>query len=291
MNVQSLSIAVPAGCANKCKFCVASIHRDDDYQNQIEKNRRFRDLYVRDYMDRMSFARDNGCNTMILTGDGEPLMNMKFLEDVATWNAQLSSPFRWIELQTSGVGLDDEKLRWLRNTIRVSTISLSLSNIFDSNRNAEINGTPKKLKVDIEKLTAEIKRYDFNLRLSLNLTSDYNNLEKAAVFTRAKALGANQVTFRVLYSNGADNPASKWVEENKVTAEFVAGVNEHIKNHGHKLEVLPFGATRYAVNGISCVVDDDCMSTAQGKETIKYLVLRANAKLYTRWDDTGSILF
>jgi len=41
---------------------------------------------------------------------------------------------------------------------------------------------------------------------------------------------------------------------------------------------------------MSVVVDDDCMSTAD-KEDIKYLILRENCKLYTKWDDGGSLLF
>ena len=67
-------------------------------------------------------------------------------------NNQIKNPFIWIELQTSGVTLNDEKLRWLRNKVGVSTISLSLSSIFCSDKNAEYNGTPEKLKVDIDKL-------------------------------------------------------------------------------------------------------------------------------------------
>ena len=113
MEVQSLSVCVPGGCPNNCKFCVSQMH-PSPYIDQIEKNTRFRDLYERDYMRRLQFARDNGCNTVILTGDGEPLMNDRFLKDFAHWNGTIQSPFRWVEIQTSGVTLDDEKLRFLR---------------------------------------------------------------------------------------------------------------------------------------------------------------------------------
>ena len=36
MEVQSLSICVPGGCPNNCKFCVSKMH-DETYPNQIEK--------------------------------------------------------------------------------------------------------------------------------------------------------------------------------------------------------------------------------------------------------------
>lgn len=290
MKIQSLSILVPGGCPNKCKFCVADLHKDKTI-NQIEKNTRFRDLYEKDYMKRLTFSRDNGCNVCILTGDGEPLINEKFLNEFTWMNNQINNPFIWIELQTSGVTLDDEKLRWLRNKVGVSTISLSLSSIFCSDKNAEYNGTPEKLKVDIDKVCSEIKRYDFNLRLSLNLTDVYNETDIRAVFKRCSQLGANQVTFRLLYKNETEHHVNDWIEKHAVSTKYVSEINDYIKLNGHVLEQLPFGATRYSVNGISTILDNDCMSTAANKDVVKYLILRPNCKLYTKWDDLGSILF
>ena len=90
MEIKSLLICVPASCPNTCKFCVSRMH-DSLYENQIEKNKRFRDLYKDDFIKRMMFARDNGCNTVILTGEGEPLMNGKFLENFGEWNGSVPS--------------------------------------------------------------------------------------------------------------------------------------------------------------------------------------------------------
>ena len=118
--------------------------RRDEYPNQIEKNHRFRDLYKKDYKKRLLFARDNGCNTVMLTGNGEPLLNRNFLEMFGEWNDNLPNPFRWIEIQTSGTLLDDEYLRFLRNTVGVNTISLSLSAL-STNANANINRTHENL--------------------------------------------------------------------------------------------------------------------------------------------------
>ena len=298
IEVQSLSICVPSGCPNNCKFCVSRMHASP-YTNQIEKNVRFFDLYERDYMRRLQFARDNGCNTVILTGDGEPLLNRSFLKSFAHWNSSISSPFRWIELQTSGVTLDDEALRFLRNTVGVSTISLSLSNIFDSDSNANMNGTPDKLRVDIDRLCSEIKNYDFNLRLSLNMTDAYEKrfygvpveLTVEMILERAKKLEANQVTFRKLYVSGdREIPQNKWIAEHAASDDLLVALRIYIREKGRVLEQLPFGAIRYSIDGISVVSDDDCMSE-EVKPVMKYLVLRPNCKIYTKWDDTGSLLF
>ena len=291
MKIQSLSVVVPGGCPNKCKFCVSSLHPADGIENQIEKNKRFLDLYEKDYMHRLSFARDNGCNTVMLTGDGEPLMNEKFLNQFAWMNASINNPFIWIELQTSGVTLNDEKLRWLRNKVGVSTISLSLSDVFSSEKNAETNQTPENLAVNIDDICSQIKKYDFNLRLSLNMTSEYNKRTPNEIFERCSELGADQVTFRVLYESNAQNDVNNWIKENRVSSMLINQINTYIEAHGRMLEVLPFGATRFSVHSISTVVDNDCMSTANDKEVVKYMVLRPNCKLYTKWDDNGSLLF
>jgi sulfatase maturation enzyme AslB (radical SAM superfamily) len=264
--------------------------RNDNYANQIEKNQRFRDLYKRDFKRRLEFCRDNGCNTVVLTGDGEPMMNTRFLEQFSEWNESIRNPFQWIELQTSGVTIDDEKLRFLRNTVNISTISVSLSNVFSSEGNQIYNGTPEAMKVDIDKLCSEIKRYDFNLRLSLNLTDVYNAFTVESVFLRLLQLKANQVTFRVLYPGEDDTPETKWIAEHAASKRFIEDCEQFVKTNGRELEILSFGAIRYSVRGISVVMDNDCMSR-QVKNTLRYMVLRPNCKLYSKWDDEGSLIF
>ncbi|MBN1698514.1 MAG: radical SAM protein [Spirochaetales bacterium] len=295
MEVQTLSIVVPAGCYNRCRFCVSRLHDDSHYINQIEKNKRLKHLYRRDYMARLAFARDNGCNTIILTGRGEPILNPGFLENLSTWNQSLEHPFRWMELQTAGAGLDREKLKWLRNEIKIATISVSLSSIFSDDENADYNRTPDNLKVDIASLCREIKELDFNLRLSLNMTDFYNGKRPEAVFERALRLGADQLTFRVLYKTPEPDgievgKINEWIDEHRSCEATLLAIKEHIVAKGKKLERLPFGALRYSVSGISTVLDDDCMNV-EAKEVLKYLILRPNCKLYTKWDDPGSLLF
>ena len=290
MKIQSLSVCVPGGCCNRCKFCVAHMV-EEKYINQIEKNHRFHDLYKADFKKRLLFARDNGCNTMILTGNGEPLLNRGFLEKIGEWNANIPSPFRWIEIQTSGALLNDEYLRFLRNSVGVVTISLSLSSVFSSEENALYND-PKhpKYKINIEEVCNEINRYDFNLRLSLNLTDFYNGKSASEIFGRIKELQAAQATFRTLYTSGTGCVEDKWIDEHKADPAVISDIQDYIKKNGTPLEVLPFGATRYAVDGISTVLDNDCMGT-EVSERLKYLILRSNCKLYSHWNERGSLVF
>ena len=296
MKIQSLSICVPGGCFNKCKFCVSQIH-PNQAPDLIEKEFEFADLHYDDYKDCMEFARDNGCNTMMYTGDGEPTMNRHFMEMVASMNETLSAPFRWIELQPAGYKLQEIKdgtrnayLRWLRNKIRVKVISLSLSDVFSSDNNAFYNNTPAGLLVDIDKTCAEIKRYDFTLRLSLNMTDFYNQRSAVEIFDRAHQLGANQITFRKLYQTSGEDETNKFITEHSCSDFVMEDIKKFVTAYGRELEMLPFGAMKYSVGGISTVLDMDCMST-ETKNELKYLVLRQNCKLYSKWDDMGSVLF
>lgn len=290
MKIQSLSVVVPnQKCVNNCAFCVSKMHTED-YTNQKEGNDRFYDLYERDYVKRLEFARDNGCNTVVLTGNSEPQQNRGFLKIFGTLNNHLSKPFRKIDLQTTGVLLDDEYLRFLRNHVGVNTIALSMSDMFSDGNNAKINGTPEHLAVDIEHLCCEIKRYDFNLRLSLNLTDVYNNKRAEEIFRRAKELKADQLTFRELYSSGLGTPQDEWIEQHAVSSHVLEEIKQFIRQNGRPLRIMEYGQTLYSVREMSVIVDDDCMSTAL-KEDIKYLILRPDCKLYSNWDDKGSLVF
>jgi 2-iminoacetate synthase ThiH len=73
MKIQSLSVVVPAKkCVNNCPFCVSKMH-NEDYENMMYSGNLYYNLYEKDFIRRLDFARDNGCNTVMLTGDCEPL--------------------------------------------------------------------------------------------------------------------------------------------------------------------------------------------------------------------------
>lgn len=289
MRIQSLSVSVPGKrCINDCAFCVSKMHADR-YPNMMDENKPFYDLYQKDYIQRLEFARDNGCNTVMLTGNCEPQQNRGFLERFGTINNMLERPFRWIEMQTTGVLLDEAYLRFLRNHVRVSTISLSCSS-FASDINAMYNGTRPELKVDIPWLCAAIKKYDFNLRLSVNLTDEFEKLGVEGIFDAAAALQADQLTFRQLYVSGKGTPQDVWICEHGASEALHDVIRQYIGQAGRPLERLEFGAVKYSVRGMSVVYDSDCMSVSV-KEELKYLILRENCKLYSHWDDKASLVF
>lgn len=189
----------------------------------------------------------------------------------------------------TNVLLDESYLRFLRDHVRVSTISLSISS-FDDETNRLYNGTKERLKVNIKDLCSNIKKYDFNLRLSLNLSDSFNNMAPESIFKQIKTLEADQVTFRVLYKSDKSTLQSEWIDKYAADATLIENIKGYVKQRGRKLEKLAFGAIKHSVNGIGTVIDDDCMSTVE-KEVLKYLILRENCKLYSKWDDKGSLIF
>lgn len=100
------------------------------------------------------------------------------------------------------------------------------------------------------------------------------------LFKKAKKLGADQITFRKLYVEG-DNQQRKWIEQNAVAPEVFEKIDTYIREKGHLIDILPYGYEQYSVDGMSAVVDKDCMNEERTqKQVSKYFVLRPDCKLY-----------
>lgn len=292
MKIQSLSVVVPNNnCINSCKFCVACMSHDEKlYKNQMDSNLPFYDLYFSDYIKRLEFCRDNGCNTVMLTGNSEPQQNRRFLTDFGLFMMIMDRPFRNIEMQTTGVLLDNNYLRFLRNHVGVNTISLSVSSFFEE-KNKKIIGVKPGLELKLFKLCQSIKKYDFNLRLSINLSSAFNSFTAENIFNLAKnPFLADQITFRVLYTSNDNTEQDRWIRENKIDNNLLKDIKNYIADEGRPIGKLEFGGTKYSVDGMTTVLDDDCMSQ-EVKEEFKYLILRPDCKLYSRWEDKASLIF
>ena len=84
MNIQSFSVVVPnKKCINNCPFCVSRMVKSDSYPNLMDISNPHYDINVEEYLKRMRFVADNGCQTMILTGTSEPQQNRQFLATLA----------------------------------------------------------------------------------------------------------------------------------------------------------------------------------------------------------------
>ena len=285
MNIKSLQIHVPAGCPNRCKFCVAGQHKKGKYKNILSSEPEFYDASI-------GWAKENGCNCMVISSTGEPLVNPNYIERVLKTNKSLTTPFRWIELQTSGAGYDQVDMHRLKE-LGLRTISLSLSSIWDSGENKEYNQARKNFFVNITAICTDIIDMGFNLRLSLNMTDYQLNRDRRtpkALIERANDLGATSITFRKLYAD-FDTVQGKWIKEHGTNSHLWKCLTNYITANGTLGERLPSGDVRYYINEMSTVIYDDCMDKKNDTDNFRYLILRPNGKLYTKWDNDGSILF
>lgn len=300
MKIQSLSIVVPnKGCVNKCPFCVSRMVNSNTYENRMDINHPHYDINVREYLKRLRFVADNGCQTIMLTGTSEPQQNKQFLATFALLHQTIGSPFTNIEMQTTGFGLDEDKdyLRFLRNFVGVNTIALSI-NSPNEVMNCEILGHPcdehpvsgKVIpKLRLGRLCDNLKDYDFNIRICFNLTSEFDKYTTWELFDWAKAWHANQITFRKLYASDKETPQGKWIEEHRVSAETLERIKEFLANQPTIGKTL-YGATCHDVDGMSVMFDDDCMGKNPETDVLKYLILRPNCHLYSQWDSKASLV-
>lgn len=285
MNIQSLSIVVPTGkCWNHCAFCVSHMHHED-YGTCILHNNQ---PIPRSYLDRIEFVRDEGCNSMILTGTAEPQQNLEFIFKLLDCNKNLRKPFYNITIQTTASGLTPKDIKDLADA-GITTFALSMSS-FNELVHWEITNTPKnKQTITFGRLFYEVKKNNMNLRVCFNLTDEFISVSPYYYFNWAEECGVDQVTFRKIYTDG-NGPEAEWVRDHEFPQKEFIIIKNYIKNNSTPIARLPYGFIQYSVRGISTVIDDNCM----GKDNIdemKYAILRPNGHLYSRWDDTGSLIF
>ena len=297
MNIQSLSVCVPASrCINDCEFCCSKMH-GGDYED------RFTPLsttmgYIEDMKKRLQYARDNGCNTLMLTGNNEPQQNKGFLRVLGIVNQSLPNPFLNIEMQTSGAFINEEMLDFLKD-VGVTTIAISVACLNNYVINQELIRTPDQ-NLQLETLCKNIKKRNINLRICLNMNDnmlstyslkDHNALQ--VVLAKCKEYGADQLTCRALWTSEDGTSQAAWIKDNvtEITYNFIKHFKEEVKVKGKYLDTLEYGADRYDFEGFSTVIDEDSMAQEAYKKAVKYLILRPDGHLYSKWDTKSSLIF
>jgi hypothetical protein len=262
------------------------IESDRSYPNRIQNGG------LKDFEDRLQFARDAGCDVVILTGaNSEPTEHPDFLVSFAIINRRLRSPFINIEIQTANMSISHRDLVKLRDTVGVKTISISVANIFSDDLNEEIlRPRGGEFARTLEEFIDELKEMNFNVRLSVLLNDSMDKHSPLDLLDRVKELGANQATFRKLYmGDGKDNVQNAWVAEHG-EYYFMDALREVIEENSREVRPLSFGQVVRSYKGIGVVLDDDCMARVASID-LRYAILRPNCKLYSRWEDKGSLIF
>lgn len=115
----------------------------------------------------------------------------------------------------------------------------------------------------------------------------------ASIVELCTALGADQITFRALWAPDSHTAQGEWISRHvtRMTSDCVEALKNDIRHCGRYLDTLEYGSDRYDYHGFSVVIDEDSMSQENRKNAIKYLILRPNGHLYTKWDSSASLVF
>ena len=294
MNIQSLSVCVPAKrCINDCKFCCSKMHTAD-YEDHFTDVCQYAG-YAADMRKRLQYARENGCNTCMLTGNNEPQQNRDFLRFFSEVNRSLPMPFLNIEMQTSGAFIDPDFLDFFKQSVGITTIAISVACLDDDSANREMIQTHDG-DLNLAELCREIKKRNINLRICLNMNDDIlvrHPKTPESIIDLCTALDADQITFRALWAPDSVSEQGRWVAEHvtETTYSLIDIMKKDIKAKGRYLNTLEYGSDRYDYFGFSVVVDEDSMSQESNKTAVKYLILRPNGHLYSKWDSKASLVF
>lgn len=294
MNIQSLSVCVPAKkCINDCRFCCSKMHTAD-YEDRFSNISNYHQ-FSEDMKKRIEYARENGCNTCMLTGNNEPQQNREFLKVFSEINRSIRFPFLNVEIQTTGAFIDDDYLDFLRVSAGVTTVAISVACLDDDGVNRELIRTQDG-GLSVSELCRKVKERNMNLRLCLNMNDrilSTSPFRADSIKTLAGEMGADQITFRALWAPDSLSEQGRWIKENvtEKTAALMEELKGNILKYGRYLDTLEYGADRYDYCGFSVVIDEDSMAQEKNKKSVKYLILRPNGHLYSKWDSKASLIF
>jgi len=273
--ISSLQISVPLkGCVNNCKSCIARISGDSGLYHDTSQCEDFDEKYL----SKLEEVKEQGCKNVVITSDmGEPMQNKGFLKRIGDYNRALDNWFDF-EIQTTGVLLNDSTLDFLKNTVGIKIISLSVFDIFDDQNNLNIIAVKEKLKFSVSEICEKIKEHGFILRLSINLVNAYNKHSMKELFDKIDELNPDQVTTKNLWHTDEDNAINMWIKTNKASSNIIENISQYIEDNGGK-KVSNY---RYEFNGRSVWMVDNCMLG-------NYIILRPDAELYRTWSDLSPI--
>ena len=265
-----------------------------DYEDRFTKVNSYHQ-YSEDIKKRIIYARENGCNTCMLTGNNEPQQNKEFLKVFGEINRSIRNPFLNIEMQTTGAFIDDDYFDFLKFSVGVTTVAVSVACLDDDETNRAMIQTADNA-LCVSGLCEKIKSRDMNLRLCLNMNDRVlvnKPFETGSIISLCSAMGADQITFRALWAPDDETEQGKWISENVTgkTTGLISELKQQIKRSGKYLDTLEYGADRYDFCGFSVVLDEDSMAQEENKKAVKYLILRPNGHLYSKWDSKASLIF
>jgi molybdenum cofactor biosynthesis enzyme MoaA len=258
-------------CNKNCTYCVSVMTGFTERSGL--------DIMLRNIDKVKTFAERAQVTSVLLTGKGEPTLNMHDVKRLA-WQFREYA----LELQTNGIRLS----RYLDRVDELyecgfDVIAISLDSDADFKRSIP--------------LIKKINDVGMSVRITVNVSDKlhaYGSFN--AVFNYAKKYGVLQVLFRKLTSpsNSKSDKASQWIKdhaENGMYESIVSDMNGYIKDRGTQTRVLNTGEIVWSVDEISLVSIDYCLQEMSDGQDLRSIIFHEDGHLYTQWNDNASRLF
>lgn len=220
-------------------------------------------------------------SSVIITGKTDPLMSMSMVRA-----ACLELKDFPLEIQTNGILLNERAIHML-DDIRIDIIAISIDSI--------------EQIFTLENSIRKIRELGMTVRFTINLTNNIfeyfkditSPIEKVKkIIEISKMYGADQISFRkiTIPKNPVNTKESfdtqEWIYYNvdeKNMDSLIKGFTALLKKDGVKIAELPFGATVYMYNGISCTYFDYCIQDENNGENIRSLIYHEDGHASTSW--------
>jgi organic radical activating enzyme len=281
MKAQSLAICIPNhGCNKRCPYCISKLTGD------VEENS---NLIDRNINKVIKLASTSNVNSVIFTGKGEPLLNMKSV----MYFGRHFEDFP-IEVQTNGLAfLEHRELVKTLYNHGVNVVSFSFDNVsnFEKFRDVinAVNDIGMMVRVTFnvtDKYKAPEVADNINLKQFINLCKGYD----------VRQLSFRNITIPHNYNdmherNKEANKVFKWIVNNTERKFYDSIINQVVAAKGNPIRKLTFDARVLDIDGIAVTYFDYCLQDSHKEEDIRNIIFAEDGHVYTAWNSLASILF
>ena len=326
MKVHSMSIVVEdRRCNANCPYCISKMTGFDfeEFKKESEDRKDWPPEHIdevnwHNFEKAMAFARNCGVSTVLLTGKGEPTIQPRLIQ---RYVARLGCNFPFVELQTNGLLLLDEKYdHWLQRWYDegLNTIAISVPHYIEDRCGMVFSGGKSKKYIDLPALVRKLKDIGYTVRINCVMFDHWrstdpdkyqleprdirgiNNMADVKNFIGCvyedwgvgKGLGADQLTFTPMRRpiNPNNDEVARWVDQHSFPDdEFLRKIREFLHKEAMLLLQLPHGAEVFDYQGHNVCLND-CLTLNKDPEQLRQLIFFPDGRLCYDWQYHGAIL-
>lgn len=267
MKANNLSISIPSDtkCKKNCPYCISKMTGPA----KIDPRNFMKNL------DKVKTLADHSeVSSVIITGKTEPLQEENLILVSIIGEVFKDYP---LEIQTNGLTLTKDSVIQILEESHINTIAVSIDKMQQFIR---LSDTLKSLD-----------RKGFNVRVTINITSDVLTYPLETIIDICKLSKVSQLSFRRLtvpknrVSAPESDKAAKYISEvyGESVTLFLGEFENELSLKGTFVRSLPFGASLFMYEGLSCTSFENCIQEEAEDDNIRSLIYYEDGHLSTSW--------